>query len=150
MMSPVSAIDSRAAPPGPVAFTRGHLLAILEVWYPLNPAVVAWFAAKFSEVFLAGTLHVGLPTPARALFALTVTILGPFTAMIEGRNRLDCWRNALWLLPWCAGPIVAALVLQLLWRPRGRIGRAARMFLWGLGFFAWLSGGFVSVLLNSG
>lgn len=151
-MTPPAApdVDVPRSPARPRPFTRSSLLTLLAVWYPLNPVVCAWLAAKFSEVFLAGNLHVGLPAPHMALFALTVTILGPFTALIEGRNRLDCWRYAFELLPWCAGPLVTAALLQCLWRPSGWVGQAVRLVLLGLGSFAWLAGGLLSVLFNSG
>jgi len=137
-------------PAKPRVFTQAHLVALLIVWYPLNPVVVAWCSAKFAEVFLRATLHVDPPKPATALLALTATILGPFTALLEGRNRLDCWRVALALLPWCAGPLVAAILLQWLWRPAGGTPRAVRLALFGLGIAAWLAGGLLSVLANAG
>lgn len=134
----------------PRAFTRAHLVTLLVVWYPLSPLVVAWLWAKFAEVFLHGTLHVGLPTPVMALFALTVTILGPFTALIEGRNRLDCWRFAMEALPVCGGAILLGLLVQVFWRPTGAWGRGIRLALFGAGVFVWLGGALFSVLRNSG
>lgn len=134
----------------PRVFTRAHLVTLLLVWYPASPLVVAWLWATFTEIFLRGTLHVGLPTPAMALFAFTVTILGPFTALVEGRNRLDCWRFALELLPVCGGALVVAFAVQFLVRPRGRVTGALRLAIWAAGWFVWLGGGLVSVLRNSG
>lgn len=141
---------ARAPAARPRAFTRAHLVTLLVVWYPLSPLVVAWLWAKFAEVFLRGNLHVGLPTPGMALFAFTVSILGPFTAMIEGRNRLDCWRYAMEALPVCGGAVLLGTLVQLFWRPTGAWGRAIRMAVFGAGIFLWLGGALFSVLRNSG
>lgn len=151
MTVPDPAGTAEGTPPAkPPAFTRAHLVTLLLVWYPLSPLVVAWLWAKFAEVFLRGNLHVGLPTPGMALFAFTATILGPFTALIEGRNRLDCWRYAMECLPVCGGAVLFGLLLQVFWRPTGAWSRAIRLAIFGAGVFLWLGGALYSVVRNTG
>lgn len=151
MTAPVEPWPRATAPASrPPVFSRASLLTLLAVWFPASPLVVAWFAARFAEAFLGSNLHVGTPTLGRGLFALTVTILGPFTALIEGRNRADCWRFAMDALPVCGGALLLGILVQVFWRPTDAWCRAIRLALLGAGLFVWIAGAIVTVLQNSG
>jgi len=127
------------------AFTLRHPLAVLVVWFPLNPFVLH----HLSRVLLAPYPEYRMDLGAY-LGLLSTTILGPFTAALEGRNRSFCMEMAYQLLPVCLGAIVLAVLIQIFWRPKHWPSRAIRMGLWMLGWFVWFCGAFLSILSNSG
>jgi hypothetical protein len=128
-----------------VAFRAGHLWVLLICWFPLNPFVLHYFTQYFRSNF-AVTIDDKL-----AYFELIVsTIFGPFTAMLEGRNKDFCLQVAWQLMPVCLGAVAFAIALQILWRPNSIFGRVFRMTIWGVAWFVWFAGAFVSVLSNAG
>lgn len=116
-----------------------HLIILLVLWFPLNPIVLS-------------LLRTGTPINdgPRLFGMLAITISGPATAALEGRNREHCLQFAARALPFCAAAVGIALLVQFLWRPRQKLGRVVRYTVWAAGCFIWFTGAFVSILNNSG
>ncbi len=127
------------------AFTSMHLCGFLLCWFPANPFVLHYFSQFFREHF-----SVTIPNWLQYLQMLALTILGPFTAMVEGRNRDFCLQTALHALPVCLGAVVVATAIQILWRPRSVVGEVVRLIIWVSGWFVWFCGAMFSVFSNSG
>lgn len=141
---PPTELPSVVPKPSPF-MTRRHLWGLLVVWFPLNPFVLHYLSRQLLDRYPVMTID------GRAYLGLiSTTILGPFTATLEGRNRTFCFEVAYQLLPVCLSAVVVVLLVQLCWRPRTLPGRAIRMALWMLGWFVWFCGAFLSVLSNSG
>lgn len=140
-----SALPDLERPSRPPAFTFAHLFGFLFCWFPANPVGLLYLSQFFHARF-----GVAIPNWLEYSWFLTKTILGPFTASLEGRNREHCLQTAFHLLPLCLGAVVLASMIQILWRPRALSGLSFRLFLWLLGWFIWFCGAIYSVLDNSG
>ena len=137
-------VDCQKQTPNP-AFALSHLWCLLLCWLPLNPFVLAYFSQFFHKRF-----SISIPDWPYYLWLLATTILGPFPATTEGRNRDYCLQTAFHILPICLGAVIIATTVQIFWRPRTLKGTVIRHFIWITGWFVWFAGAMYSVLCNMG
>lgn len=142
---PSTPSTDRAVRPRPRAFGVAHVWGLLVCWFPLNPFVLHYFSQYFRTDFSVTISNVFVQ-----LGLIVATIFGPFTALLEGRNKEFCWQTAFQLLPVCLGAVVVAALVQVFWRPRSSAGKMFRILIWMTGCFVWLAGGLISVFSNSG
>lgn len=129
------------------AFTFMHVVVFLLCWFPLNPLVLNLCRILVHDGFGS----VWEVADNRQFFGLvSASILGPYTAAVEGRNREFCLDAALRFLPWCAAAVGIGVLIQYVWRPSSRTGQGVRLSLWAAGWLVWFAGAFVSILNNSG
>ncbi|MBI1347709.1 hypothetical protein GC163_15650 [bacterium] len=132
-------------PRGMPCFSLWHLIGLGLVWFPLNPFTLYLIWSLLSPRYAVGSNDL-----ADYSRLIVPSILGPFTATLEGRNRDFCFEVAWRVLPVCLGALLVATLLQVLWRPHGRLTRGMRLWLWMTGWFVWFCGALVSVVSNSG
>ena len=126
-------------------FALSHLYGLLFCWFLINPFVLAYFSQFFHH-----RLEVHISNWPYHIWLLSTTILGPFTAVTEGRNIDFCYKVAFHILPICLGAIVFATTIQIFWRPKMLAGTMIRQLIWIIGWFIWFGGAMYSVLCNMG
>jgi hypothetical protein len=129
------------------AFSSVHLPIFVLCWFPLNPISLN----LYRNLAFNGLSAEWKITDCRQFVGLlTTSILGPYTAATEGRNRQFCLDAASRYLPYCAGAVCFGVLTQVLWRPKTRCGKVIRQLTWAAGWLVWFGGAFVSILNNSG
>ena len=127
------------------AFTLYHLYGFLFCWVPANPLVLFILSAVSfgnASITFSALFHV--------IYYITLTILGPFASLIEGRNHDYCLNITMHILPICLGAIIISFIIQILWRPRKLIGELIRQLIWVVSWLIWFGGGAYSLLSNMG
>ena len=72
------------------------------------------------------------------------TALGPMTGAISRDFQSCCLAHSLWLLPYCLGGFVIAVMVQFALPPRRWWSVAIRAATWVTGLLVWFGGGIVS------
>ena len=73
-------------------------------------------------------------------------VSGPMTGAIARRFQSCCLEFSMHLLPWCAGFLIGAFMLQVVPIPFPGIEKPLRRLSWFVGVFVWFGGGFLSFL----
>ena len=125
--------------PGRMRGRRAPWLTSRLSWPHALVPVAVWLC--LGGVVLADASDQGWKT---ATFVAASTALGPMAGAVC-RDFQDCCLDfSLYLLPYCAGALAAALLVQLAVPPRGWLSRSLRWLAWVLGTFAWFAGSVIS------
>lgn len=131
--------SARVAPPPdavrPAAFHRGHSWVFLGLLL---------LATALTFLITSNGLSNGPDKTTRVITTTLLAVSGPLTGAISRGFQGCCLEFSVSLLPYVLPPLLAAFLLQWCWRPRGRIGDAIRVVVWGLAWTAWFLSGIVS------
>ncbi len=114
---------------------RAHLMTFVALWGVFG---VLTFLAVFNGLDNAAQ------RPTRVALTTVASLFGPMTGAIAREMQGCCLEFSLWLLPWCLPPLLLAVFVQWLWRPKNAAARGFRVLIWSLGWVIWFGGGIVS------
>jgi hypothetical protein len=105
-------------------FSWWHLLVLVLIWFPLNPAIL-----------LGGSMLLH-----HRVLLYFYTIFGPFIDIIGRGPTPTRLTEALTAFVVFGIPLMLSCAVQYLWNPKVPFARFGRLVIWAVGWFVWFLG----------